>query len=67
MVPLEDSHILSIPLNAETAAYCWSVVYLGVMVDANNTITEVNENNNIHFSHQVLLDCGGVWLSLSLI
>lgn len=49
---------LIVPLTRDTARYCWSHAYVGVLVDCGNSVTEVNEDNNVAF-YRLTFDCGG--------
>ncbi|KAK2163648.1 hypothetical protein NP493_1450g01011 [Ridgeia piscesae] len=52
-----DADNLILPLSNLTYPYCWTRVFIGVLVDSDGEKTEVNENNN-HATYPVLLDCG---------
>ena len=49
---------LHVPLNADTYALCWRRIYIGVMIETEQSLAEVNYINNIAFN-EVTLDCGG--------
>ena len=57
MMQLSADNLL-IPLNNETYQFCWRMTYIGIYVDTDNDVTEVNEENNVEF-YSVVLDCGG--------
>ena len=48
---------LTIPLNHATYALCWETAYLGVRVDTDDQVDEINEANNVGL-YEVILDCG---------
>ena len=53
-----DGNDFQIPLNETTYPFCWKRIYLGVIIDPENSKAEVNEGNNFML-FPAILDCGG--------
>ena len=48
-----------IPLNDDTFHYCWRPVYVGVIADMADQLTEINNEDNNMAVYTIKLDCGG--------
>ncbi|CAD5125802.1 DgyrCDS14008 [Dimorphilus gyrociliatus] len=48
---------VEIPLIRSLSDFCWNKPYVGIIVDALNVVSEVNEINNLDLE-QVIYDCG---------